>query len=594
MAQFLRGLNDFPGWIFGKRVKAGLFNRGTTEIPDDVNLYSGSGSTAESITTGGNIGRVIDNTNPNAVQVECIIAASGNAVPDVNAVNYFNTPHLVAQATSTNGSGAIGKWGGLDFFIPQFAKTHLWVPRHQVEFFPSLPMTVSADLAGVNIFETFDGVSQIIGRYSMGDRLEVVQYRPVGSDVWGRTKDGWICLACTTAGGTLYFTTWRMQTAPPPSPTNATKERYGLVPQSSYRFVNPMTPAEPAPLPIPDPSDSPSEGHTTMKIGFQIWQWYNYPIKTLVDWAKLCGLDWVSVKGGEGPWLYGHPDDQQSLREMKLRALRDAFTNEGIEFGVWAWLYGQSPEKEADIAKQIFDVLNPAFYQLNIEANASPPNYWNDVSLSSFSAIQTRSRDAARRLMTRLWTNGLHGKEFHLNSHRYMRYHQMMGWDLFLKPQRWGFLADHVNIISHHAPQVIHAWNTSVSPAAAELRASHQEFSNFSPLPFAAMGTAHEWAVNGKKWLPSAQDFTDFINQAQALQCERVGWFKLEHLIDNNRTDWAAAIRGAELPEPEPTPQPEPEPDPTVPGPVEPPSTPSEDWNAALDAVAEAVDSLRR
>jgi hypothetical protein len=52
---------------------------------------------------------------------------------------------------------------------------------------------------------------------SQGESVTVVQYHPSGSSVWGRLQGGrWIALFRYTKDGPTYFTTWHMETVPPP------------------------------------------------------------------------------------------------------------------------------------------------------------------------------------------------------------------------------------------------------------------------------------------------------------------------------------------------------------------------------------------
>jgi hypothetical protein len=48
---------------------------------------------------------------------------------------------------------------------------------------------------------------------SEGDTVQVIEYQPTGSNVWGRLqRGGWIPLLLYPR----YFTSWRMETLPPP------------------------------------------------------------------------------------------------------------------------------------------------------------------------------------------------------------------------------------------------------------------------------------------------------------------------------------------------------------------------------------------
>lgn len=285
-----------------------------------------------------------------------------------------------------------------------------------------------------------------------------------------------------------------------------------------------------------------------MKKLMQVWRWYDYPVEQVIEWANKCGLDSLSIKFADGPNPYGKPNTSKEQKASDLLNYILALKNAGFEVGGWMWLYGFYPEKEASVVKWGFDELGLSFVQLNIEGNQSPDTAWK---------LANTAKEAGRRLMTEMWNLGLNGKEIHLNSHRFPAYFPQIPWDLFCKPQRWGWLQPLVNIVSHHAPQVIHAFKDD---AAAELRESHEDLMAIYPLKFCAMGTAHEWYSGGTKWEPTVQDFQEFIIQANDLGCERVGWYKLEYLIEKNKQDWADAIRTTLHDPNEPDPQPNPEP----------------------------------
>lgn len=220
--EYLRDLQpnaETATWI--TRIAAGLFNRaGNSFIPihdlDDLDEEP----TAEAISSGGNVVKVLETRNGSA-RIEMLYLNSDP--PDVDEVNYYLTPWLVTKFTSVSVDGQLGNAGGIDTYFPNLAKNTkgYWVDLKRVEWFPHVPVCVTAKsdlrvLSHPNVQGSSQGPAKHVGTIAEGEQLTIREYLPQASDVWGRTDEGWVRLQYLNAGGVPVFTTtWEMDTRPP-------------------------------------------------------------------------------------------------------------------------------------------------------------------------------------------------------------------------------------------------------------------------------------------------------------------------------------------------------------------------------------------
>jgi len=212
--QFLRELQpneDAAVWI--ARVAAGLFNKGNEFIPI-LNLHQlVARPIAESISSGGNLVRILEKRNGSG-RLEMLQFEDGP--PDGDEVNYLATPWLITKFTSVSIDGELGNAGGIDVFFPNVAKNSdgYWVDLERVEWFPLLPICVTArEEVQVRAQSSMD--ADVNARLEIADRVLIFEYLPQGSVVWGRTEQGWIPLEYQVDGQPVYPTTWEMETRPP-------------------------------------------------------------------------------------------------------------------------------------------------------------------------------------------------------------------------------------------------------------------------------------------------------------------------------------------------------------------------------------------
>ncbi|HLD94402.1 MAG TPA: hypothetical protein VI703_09415 [Anaerolineales bacterium] len=212
--QYLRELqpNDYAAvWI--TEIAAGLFNRGNQSIPI-LNLSQlKKEPVAAGVSSGGNVVKILEFASGSG-RIEMIYSRS--QPPSVLDLNYRAKPWLVTKFTSVSIDGRLGNAGGIDVFFPNLAKQTegYWVDLKRVELFPALPYC--AVVKETLVIHTAPAIfARAIGKVTAGDQVTVREYLPQGSNVWGRTDEGWILLEYLNRGVPLYPTNWEMETRPP-------------------------------------------------------------------------------------------------------------------------------------------------------------------------------------------------------------------------------------------------------------------------------------------------------------------------------------------------------------------------------------------
>ena len=182
-------------------------------------LFNGAGfPQMESLTMGGNI-----------ITLEAIQGGWGrvrtmdySSPGRADYVNYFTDPHLVHKVvivtwnTRTKTTYWVNPPQG-DVYWPFVARNDVWIQMDRLEPFPILPMRVTALVdQEVRKEPNLEGEPT---RFDLnrGESASIAEYRVSGSTVWGRLDNGnWIALFLYTSDGPTYYTTWSMQTLPPP------------------------------------------------------------------------------------------------------------------------------------------------------------------------------------------------------------------------------------------------------------------------------------------------------------------------------------------------------------------------------------------
>lgn len=129
--------------------------------------------------------------------------------------DYYHEPWVWQKFTSIHKkTGVIGLVGN-DIAFPILTGTQVYMPLKFLEPFPDLPFTGMAYGNSIREYPTMN--AEKIGSLAYGDEFTITEYHFWGSDVWGKTDEGWICLcyANIRRWPASYLTTWSMETKPP-------------------------------------------------------------------------------------------------------------------------------------------------------------------------------------------------------------------------------------------------------------------------------------------------------------------------------------------------------------------------------------------
>ena len=204
---YIAALNNFDNGKLNylKSASSGLFN--SAGFPQ-----------LESLTMGGNI-VTLDRIDGGWGQVHTM---NYNVVGAAETENYTTTPHLVHKFVVVvwNRKTKATFWTNPprgSMYWPFVSGKAVWIPMDRLEPFPILPMKVTVAI-DQDIRKEPGTDSETTGKQvHNGETVTIVEYRPRGSQVWGRISSGsrWIALFMYQKTGPTYFTSWSMQTLPP-------------------------------------------------------------------------------------------------------------------------------------------------------------------------------------------------------------------------------------------------------------------------------------------------------------------------------------------------------------------------------------------
>jgi len=192
---------------------AGLFDRDNEPIPIlELDKLSNQPH-AEGISAGGNVVLVLE-TRSGSARIQTMYDDDGP--PDPAEVNYQDTPWLVTKFTSVSIDGELGNAGGYDVYFPNVGNHYcgLWVDLQRVEMFPRLPFD-AVTKSSLSLHESPSDAAANVGSVGGGQTIQILEYYPRGSNVWGRTANGWLILERLRNGLPVYTTSWSMETRPP-------------------------------------------------------------------------------------------------------------------------------------------------------------------------------------------------------------------------------------------------------------------------------------------------------------------------------------------------------------------------------------------
>ena len=173
-----------------------------------------SNESADSLGFGGNVVRILEEPNKNWARVDCFNA--GDMPPDPRLFNYHSGDPRIQKFTAILQGGQIRNAGsGLDVYSVLLGRGKLYVPKERIEKFPELPMTVfinESELRGQTLrVRSRPEVASPVLKGLQSESVDILEYAPRGSNVWGRIAGGWIALLYEGR----YYTSWKMETTPP-------------------------------------------------------------------------------------------------------------------------------------------------------------------------------------------------------------------------------------------------------------------------------------------------------------------------------------------------------------------------------------------
>lgn len=199
-----RALNspESAEWLF--TVGSMLFNIEYTDTPK-----------AESVTNGG---EVVAYTKQTATHSR-LFHYRNYSTPPVGAT-YENRPWGVHKVVCIRSDTLqiMNPGDALDVYFPLLSKGDLplWIPNERLEMFPTLPFRAVVLADKLPVRQNPSPASAVIKDVRKGQTITLVEYRPRGSDVWGRLSiGGWALIQ----GNRTFTTSWAMQTQPPIPPS---------------------------------------------------------------------------------------------------------------------------------------------------------------------------------------------------------------------------------------------------------------------------------------------------------------------------------------------------------------------------------------
>ncbi len=230
------------------------------------------------------------------------------------------------------------------------------------------------------------------------------------------------------------------------------------------------------------------------------------------------------VKGLDGPYNYNLRNVLGVWIDNLIGPLIAALSPFGIDVWLYQYIYGISPEKEAEAAISRIDKYHPAGFMIDAEGEIE--------------RLQGNA-DVARRYMKvlRAGTNIPIG----LSSFRFPTVHAAFPWH--------GFLDNGVDL---HMPQVY--W-VQARNAGEQLIRSCKELMAFKELPIVPIGAAYGETVGGVFWRPTVGEMLDFDQTAHELHLPGVAWWSWDSGGIEKYPEYELAVAGMNW-EPVPEPQP--------------------------------------
>lgn len=201
---YIDALNSDRAFKFIMSPPAGWFNRNKN---------------ADTLSFGGNVIK-IKSISKGVAQIDNLLVKNGP--PEVENYNFRFRPELIHKFTVITKTGeVVNPAEGIDVYTFAIGRSFLHVPMTRVELFPKLPMQVSIgqSLNRLQAHELPNEYSTVLEKLNPAKTLEIYEYAPRGTHVWGRSNKGWVTLLWYPSKNALrYPTSWKMNTIPPVPP----------------------------------------------------------------------------------------------------------------------------------------------------------------------------------------------------------------------------------------------------------------------------------------------------------------------------------------------------------------------------------------
>ena len=140
-------------------------------------------------------------------------------------VNYLTSPDLVHKFVVVGWRKTTKETYWTDpppgeMYFPLVSSRDVWISLDRLEKFPALPVKVTANTTVYIQAKPGSNNDPTLLRLFKGQSAIVVEYRPCGSNVWGKLRSGgWVALLWyPDVHDPQYPTTWTMETLSPPPP----------------------------------------------------------------------------------------------------------------------------------------------------------------------------------------------------------------------------------------------------------------------------------------------------------------------------------------------------------------------------------------
>lgn len=97
------------------------------------------------------------------------------------------------------------------------------------------------------------------------------------------------------------------------------------------------------------------------RLGLWVWDTSMQGIRATVIRARRQGVNWIAVKAQDGGSGY-------RLNTQQLEVWRRECRHNGIQFGIWGFLYGANPRREAETAIALVNNYGADFYIADAES----------------------------------------------------------------------------------------------------------------------------------------------------------------------------------------------------------------------------------